>query len=172
MMATRNSEAIQIEGIKMLTLLLSLPSKEDPTYGRMVKLRSQFEKSHGYALLLSIFEGCNASVGLCHALMDLLVGKHAPQRTAIKLSTRKRSSTDDGDIVTMMNPDALKILLHVLKKSAFDTPGLTSSVLRNVERMLSPDMQGVEAAADVAVKNLEALLACQQEKHVLVKKIH
>ena len=43
MMGTRNSEEMQIEGIKMLTVLLSLPSKESVHYDRKVKLRLQFE---------------------------------------------------------------------------------------------------------------------------------
>ena len=116
--------------------------------------------------MLSIFDNCRASVGLCNALMNLMIGKHAPQN--VSQAGGKGGPTDDADIVTMVNPGALQLILHVLKNSAFDSPRLTSNVLRKVERMLSPDMQGVERAADVAVKNLELLLACQQDGHPLM----
>ena len=117
MMGTRNSEEMQIEGIKMLTVLLSLPSKESVHYDRKVKLRLQFEKCYGYQLMLSIFDNCRASVGLCNALMNLMIGKHAPQN--VSQAGGKGGLTDDADIVTMINPGALQLILHVLKNSAF-----------------------------------------------------
>jgi hypothetical protein len=170
MMACELSETVRVNGIMLLSTLLALPSVEDPLHSKVNKLRSNFEINYGYALMLSILQRFPVTEGVCNALMDLSVERQAPQRA---YRSREASSSQDGiggadsESLELINPGALRVLLNLLKTAAFKQPEMVSASVRTIERMISPDMCGSERAANVAVKNLDTLLACQFEKHPL-----
>jgi hypothetical protein len=164
LMAVESSEEVRLHGIQLLSTLLTVPHAGHSLHSTVTKLRLQFETSFGYASMLSILRGFPVTKPICMALLDLTVEKFAPQWSSASSSIKPAENMDSSKVV---NPGALRVLLHLLKLVAYDAPQLVSLCMRTVERLISPDLHGSETAAKTAVHNLDALLACQGEQHPL-----